>query len=204
MASLITDAPWTVDDDDLDRLRAAGLGDEAIVQVVTIAAVFNHLVRAADGTGVEADYPSPLPRFEVERDRAPIPRPERDAWPITKPRLPLSLRPATEAALSAWRAYAFADGAGLSARDRAVLAHTAAHALCDARGAAEHPAPSLDDPRESALAAYAEKLTITPWGMSATDLTPLRALGLDDRALLHVIATVGLQNTLSRLHLALG
>ncbi len=33
---------------------------------------------------------------------------------------------------------------------------------------------------------------------------PLRALGLDDRALLHVIALVGHQNAMSRVRLALG
>ncbi len=55
MASLLTEAPWTVDAGDLDRLRAVGLGDATVVQVVTIAAMFNHLVRAADGTGIELE-----------------------------------------------------------------------------------------------------------------------------------------------------
>lgn len=201
---MLTDAPWAVDEGDIAELREAGLDDEAVVQVVTIVAMFNHLVRAADGTGIEADYPSPLPRFEVDRDREPLPRPERAKWPSPRPRLPLSLRPATEAALAAFRAYVLAPGAGLSARDRAVIARTAALHLCDAAGLAEHGNALPRDAREAALAAYAEKLTVSPWKMTADDLAPLRAAGLDDRGALHVIATVGLQNALSRLRLALG
>ncbi|MFT3772107.1 MAG: hypothetical protein QM820_42415 [Minicystis sp.] len=204
LASLLTDAPWTVDDGDLERLRAAGLDDEGAVQVVTIAAVFNHLVRMADGTGVEADYPSPLPRFEVDRAREPIPRPDRAEWPTARPRLSRALRPATEASIAAWRDYIFTPGLGLSARDRAVIAGTAAFHLCDAAGVDEHGDATPRDAREAALSAYAEKLTRTPWRMSAEDLAPLRAQGLDDRGLLHVIATTGMQNALSRLRLALG
>ncbi|APR88164.1 hypothetical protein A7982_13513 [Minicystis rosea] len=202
-ASLLTDAPWTVDDGDFARLREGGLDDEAIVQVVTIAAVFNHLVRMADGTGIEADYPSPLPRFEVDRDREPLPRPERADWPVPRPRLSLSLRPASEAAIAGWRAYIFTEGAGLSARDRAVIARTVAWHVCDAASVEEH-GEGPRDAREATLAAYAEKLTVSPWRMSAEDLAPLRAEGLDDRGVVHVIATVGLQNALSRLWLALG
>src|SRR6185437_6104793 len=81
MASLLTEAPWTVDAGDLDRLRAVGLGDESVVQVVTIAAMFNHLVRAADATGIEFDYTTALPKLAVNRDRAPVPRPAPAEWP---------------------------------------------------------------------------------------------------------------------------
>lgn len=204
IASLVTEAPWTVDAGDLDRLRAAGLRDDEIVQAVTIAAVFNHLTRAADATGVEPDYASALPRMVVDAARDPLPRPPPDAWPTPAPRLPLSLRPALEEALVRWRSYARTPTPRLSARDRAVLARTSAHGTCDAAGVAEHAEAVPGTPREQALAAFAERLTLTPWRMRPDDLDALRAHGLDDRSLLEAIAVVGFQNMESRVRLALG
>jgi alkylhydroperoxidase family enzyme len=203
-ASLLTDAPWTVDAGDLGRLRAAGLRDDEIVQTVTIVAVFNHLTRVADGTAIEFDYTTQLAEYEVDRTREPLPRPDPSEWPRPEPRLPLSLRPDTAAALAAWRAFAFTPDAGLSARDRAVIARATAHHLCDAAGVAEHADAVPASAREAALAGYAEKLTLSPWRMTASDLAPLRAEGLDDRGLLHAIALVGHQNAASRVRLALG
>ncbi len=48
---------------------------------------------------------------------------------------------------------------------------------------------SMLSPREIALAHYAEKLTIEPGGTSERDVEPLRAAGLDDRAI-HDLAVV--------------
>jgi alkylhydroperoxidase family enzyme len=203
LASLLTEAPWTVDGGDLDRLRDAGVSDEGVVQAVTIAAMFNHLTRVADATAIDFDYATALPRVEIDRAQPPLPRPEPAEWPIPAPRLPLSLRPGTADAIAAWRAYAFAEGDGLSTRDRAVLARTAAFHVCDAAGVAEHGDPPRTA-REEALAAFAAKLTVAPWQQKEADLAPLRGLGLSDRGVLHAIAVVGLQNTLSRLRLALG
>jgi alkylhydroperoxidase family enzyme len=204
MAALLTDAPWTVDAEDLAGLSAVGLSDEGVVQAVTIAAIFNHLVRTADGTGIEFDYESALPRLQVDRGREPVPRPDPSAWPRVAPRLPRSLRPATMAAIEAWRAFLLERSDVLPRRDRAVIARTAAFHNCDAVGVEAWAGAAPGTARERALAAYAEKLTVTPWRMAEADLGPLRALGLDDRGVLHVIAGVGLQNMLSRLQLALG
>jgi alkylhydroperoxidase family enzyme len=204
MASLLTEAPWTVDAGDLGRLRAVGLGDEAIVQAITIAAMFNHFVRAADATGVEFDYVTALPKLAVDRDRAPAPRPAPAEWPRPAPRLPRALRPATMAAFEAWRAYLFERSDALPRRERAVIARTAALHLCDAAGVEAWSGAGAETSREQALAAFAEKLTVTPWRMDPEDLEALRAEGLDDVQVLHAIAGVGLQNVLSRVHLALG
>ena len=204
MASLLTEAPWTVDAGDLDRLRAVGLGDESVVQVVTIAAMFNHLVRAADATGIEFDYTTALPKLAVNRDRAPVPRPAPAEWPRPEPRLPRSLRAATMAALEAWRAYLFERSEVLLRRERAVIARTAAFHLCDAAGVEAWAGAAAETARERALAAFAEKLTVTPWRMDPRDVEALRAEGLDDVQVLHAIAGVGLQNVQSRVHLALG
>lgn len=204
LASVLAEAPWTVDDEDLGRLRAAGLPDEAIVQAVSVVAMFSHFTRTADATGISPDYETALPRLEVDVDREPLPRPDRSEWPRVAPRLPLELRPDTAAAVARWRAYVLTPSEGLTAADRAVLARAAARHLCDAAGEAEHAAGEPRSPREAALAAFAEKLTVTPWRMREADLGPLRRAGLDDRAVLHAVAVVGFQNAASRIRLALG
>jgi alkylhydroperoxidase family enzyme len=204
MASLLTEAPWTVDAGDLARMRAAGLSDEGIVQAVTIAAIFNHLTRAADATGLRFDYATELPPLAVDRAREPVPRPPPAGWPAPEPRLPLSLRPATAAAVDRWAAYVRAPSPALPARDRAVLGRAAAFATCDAAGVSTWGDATPRSPREAALAAFAEKLTVTPWRMSEDDLAPLRGEGLDDRGVLDVVGVVGFQNMSSRLRLALG
>jgi alkylhydroperoxidase family enzyme len=194
-----------VDDSVLQRLRDDGLSDEAIVQAVAVAAMFSHLTRVADATGLELDYDSPLPRFEVDASREHLPRPDPSAWPAVGPaRLPLALLPPFPGALAALQERVFTPTEALSARDRAVIVRAAAFQLCDAAGVAAHDGAAPRSPREAALAAYAEKLTLTPWRMTEADLAPLRREGLDDRALLHVIALVGFQNVASRLQLALG
>lgn len=49
-------------EEDLGRLRAAGLGDEAILHAVEVASYFNFVNRLADGLGVrlEEAWPHPL------------------------------------------------------------------------------------------------------------------------------------------------
>ncbi len=108
------------------------------------------------------------------------------------------------AAFEAWRAYLFDESDVLPRRERAVIARTAAFHLCDAAGVEAWAGTSAASARERALEAFAEELTVTPWRMSAQDLNPLRAEGLDDLQILHAVAGVGLQNVLSRVHLALG
>jgi alkylhydroperoxidase family enzyme len=204
LAARITEAPWTVGAEDIERLRGVGLSDEAIVQAITVAAMFNYFTRVADGTGIEFDYISPLPRIEVDRSREPLPRPASFPKREPVPGVSLALRPATQAAVARWKAYAFDSDAPLSRRDRAVLRRTAAFHLADAAGLAEHADAAPRDDREAALAAYAEKLTRTPWAMEDGDLAPLRRAGLKDRGLLHVISVTALENVLARLRLALG
>jgi alkylhydroperoxidase family enzyme len=204
LASLITEAPWTVDDDDLDRVRAAGVSDEGVVQAVTVAAMFNHLTRVADATGVEPDYASPLPRIEVDASRAPLPRPDPAEIRPRTPRLSLSLRPRTEEAIARWRAHAQTPSAALGAEERAVIGRAAAHFTGDAAGAASWGDARPETAREAALAGFAERLTVAPWRVTDGDLEALRREGLEDRGLLDVIALVGFQNMDSRVRLALG
>jgi alkylhydroperoxidase family enzyme len=206
LATVMTEAPWTVGDEDLDRLRAAGVSDEGIVQAVTIAAIFNHLTRVASGTGVEPDYASPLPRMRLDWHHAGILRPDAAEWPKppAAPRLQLALRPATREAIEAWSAYAQTPSEALPSEDRAVIRRAVANGLCDAAGVAAWGDAQPNSARQGSLVEYAEVLTVMPWRIAADDLDPLRQLGFDDRGLLDVIGLVGFQNMESRLRLALG
>jgi alkylhydroperoxidase family enzyme len=205
LASLLTEAPWTLDAEDTARVRAAGVSEEGLVQAVTITAVFNYLPRVADGTGIEYDYESPLDRLKVDTSIDALPRPPRDEWPRVPPGTAeaLSLRPATAGAFDAWKAYIFGREAPLSRRDRAVIARVAAASCCDATEVTAFAGNEPANAREEALAAYAHKLSLTPWRMAPGDLGPLRAHGLDDAGILDVIAVTAFENAYSRLRFGL-
>jgi len=51
----LTRTPRAMRRDDVDALRAAGLSDEAVHDVVQIAALFNYYNRLADGLGIELE-----------------------------------------------------------------------------------------------------------------------------------------------------
>ncbi len=173
---------------DVDDLRAAGLSDAAIVHVVVQSAFFNYLNRVADGVGIDFDYESPLPRMEKDATLEPVRATSTFGNPVTA--LRLADRPGTAEAFARWRAYLL-DGR----RERQVIAAAVAAELGDASVAAADPA----SPLEHALAAYAITLTSAPWQLSASSLAPLRGFGLDDRAILDVIAVASCQNTVSRI-----
>jgi uncharacterized peroxidase-related enzyme len=54
-ASKLTRDPAGVTVDDLDPLRAAGLDDSAIHDVVQVVALFNYYNRLADGLGIDPE-----------------------------------------------------------------------------------------------------------------------------------------------------
>jgi uncharacterized peroxidase-related enzyme len=57
--------------------------------------------------------------------------------------------------------------------------------------------------RERALAAYAEKLTLTPAEVTAEDLQPLRDAGYDDHQIMEAVQVVGMFNMTNRVSTAL-
>jgi uncharacterized peroxidase-related enzyme len=59
-------------------------------------------------------------------------------------------------------------------------------------------------PREQALCAYAEKLTLAPTEMTEADLAPLRAQGLNDAQILELVQVIGMFNMTNRVSSALG
>ncbi len=71
------------------------------------------------------------------------------------------------------------------------------HALADAVLADWRGAPL--DPVDSALCAYAEKLTRMPAAMTEADLQPLRAAGLDDPAIHHAVQVIAYFNYINRI-----
>lgn len=59
-------------------------------------------------------------------------------------------------------------------------------------------------PRQRAMLDYTDKLTRTPWDMTEEDLRPLRAAGLDDRAILDVNQTAAYYAYVNRVADGLG
>ena len=67
----------------------------------------------------------------------------------------------------------------------------------------DYRAARLTD-RQRALCEYAEKLTRTPWEMTAADLDRLRATGLSDRAILDAVQVISYFNYINRVADGLG
>lgn len=59
-------------------------------------------------------------------------------------------------------------------------------------------------PREAAMAAYAELLTVHPADVVEADLGPLRAVGLDDHQIVELVQVVAMFNMTNRVSSALG
>jgi hypothetical protein len=199
-ATTLTAAPWSITSEFGVRLAAQGFGVEAVQTATGVVAMFNYLTRVADATGIEFDYQSPLPVFQPDRDREPMARPDRAAWPVIASDLrTLSALPAVTEAWQEWHEYVFDSDTPLTGRERRVLAAAAASACCDATRADELAAYIPGNDRDLRLVAFASKLSRQPWAMGPADLQALRDAGYPEPALLHAISVVALQNAESRL-----
>lgn len=202
-AHVLTEVPWAVDASDIGRLRQENISDAAIEQAILVAAFFNYFPRVADGTGVEFDYESPLPRIEVDKTREPLPRIPVAEWNVSVDgsTLPKFVHaPFVEAKLAPWRGLHLEREMPFGRATRALIARAAAEELCDF---AAHGHWKDIEPRETAdrcLVDFARKLTKTPWAMSAGDVEALRREGLSDEAILGAITLVAYQNAISRMH----
>lgn len=202
LARLVSEAPWTATAGDLEAARGAGLSDDAILQTVALSAFFNYLNRVADAIDLDFDYQSALPRISRDPAREPLARPPPARWPRAHALgLRLAARAKTAEAYGRWRSYVMEREAPLSRRDRRVLARAVAQTLCDAATCEALADASPRGARESALAAYAEKLSLTPWRLAREDLQGLTTLGLSDEGVLDVISVSAHQTTASRLSL---
>lgn len=202
-ATTLTAQPWTLTPDFAAELSAQGVDAAAIEAATGVIVVFNYLTRVADASGIEFDYASPLPRFQPQRDRRAMPRPDRGSWPVVEPELRTFARfPTLAQAWQRWQEYVFDSDRPLTRRDRRVLALAAAVECCDRWRADTLADFEPRDERERRLAGFAGKLSREPWRMDPADLEALRELGYPEPALLHAIAVVALQNAQSRLALA--
>ncbi len=197
-ARSLTARPWTVGTTDIRRLTEVGLSATSIALVIGLVALFNYLTRVADGTGIEADYETELPRFVYRGVAESVPRPEAAEWPPVNSSIELlSLLPDVRAAWERWRDYLLQGPTLLPAATRQQLRGIAARNACDAS-----VAPARTE-AVNALSDFAEKLSRTPWLVASPDVEALRSTGLDDLAILHVIAVVGYQSAESRLRIGL-
>jgi alkylhydroperoxidase family enzyme len=60
-AEKLTRAPWTMRSEDVDDLRRAGFGDDAISDGTQVIGYFNYINRIADGLGVDLEPEMPPP-----------------------------------------------------------------------------------------------------------------------------------------------
>ena len=204
-ARALTARPWTIGPADIGRLSEARLSRPSIVLVIGLVALFNYLTRVADGTGIEADYGTELPRFVYRGVTEPVRRPEPAEWPPVDSSIQLlALLPGVHEAWCRWREYVLDCPTPIPETTRLGLRTIAARTACDAVIAPPDRAdPKAADDLPDALSDFAEKLSRTPWLTTAADVDALRALGMDDQAILHVIAVVAYQSAESRLRIGL-
>jgi alkylhydroperoxidase family enzyme len=187
LASVVSETPWALSPDHHARSRDAGLSDDDLLHAIALAALFGHLNRIADAVAVPLDYevrhlPSHAEPATPPLHRAPAPR-------RGTPALAIESRPATAAALTAWRDY-------LVARDPANLQIAAWVAGLLGDG---DPVPA----DASALRRLVEQVTLAPWQLGDDAFAPLRASGYDDAALFDVCAAASSFGVFSRIRVAL-
>ena len=196
----VTEAPWSLARDDRDRAHVAGLSDEDILHAIALSAYFGHLNRIADAVDVPLDYK--VTRMPPATDpSAPAMSPSMVA--ITgRPALELSRRPATAAALTAWRSYMFDRDAPLTRRSRTVIARWVALWLGD--GGISAPSDLTINPLDDALRELAELVTLAPWQLAEGSYKRLRTAGYDDAQLFDAVASASSTGMFSRITVALG
>jgi alkylhydroperoxidase family enzyme len=200
MTIQIAEAPWKLSRDHKTRAMAAGLSEEDILHVVLIDALFGHLNRIADATGVALDYDVKLQPPAIDPSAPPWPSAPK---PMThRSAIDLARRPATAAALIEWRNYVFHRDEPITRRQRTLLARWVAAWLGD--GGISPPADMTANPLDDALRAVAEVVTLAPWRLSDATYAPLRAAGFDDAAIFDVCATASTAGVFSRIEVALG
>jgi alkylhydroperoxidase family enzyme len=204
LARLVTEAPWTLARADLARAHAVGLSDEAVLSVIAVSAVFNHLNRMADAVGIELDYEVAIQPPARVPDTPPLARPEPSAWPDPDAARPLELSrwPVTAEALADCRAYLMERDTPLSRRQRDVIARAVAERLGDAatvRRLHSEPLSEID----RALERFADIATLAPWRLGAGTLALLRAASLTEPAVFDAMAVTSFANLASRLDVAL-
>lgn len=202
LAAVVTETPWALSPGHHLRARDAGLSDDDLLHAIALSAYFGHLNRIADAVGIALDYEVQHAPPHAEPAVPPLPRapaPRRGT-----PMLAIESRPATAAALAAWRDHVVARSpASLQ------IAGWVAELLGDggqAPGGGD-PVPGGGDPApgggEPALRALVEQVTLAPWRVGDASFAPLRAIGHDDAALFDACAAASSFGVFSRIRVAL-
>lgn len=199
LAVVVTEAPWSLSRTHRDRAHAAGLGDEDILHAIALSAYFGHLNRIADAVEVPLDYAVEL--VPPKAVAAVEPWPTATAPVVGRLAIELERRPATAAALAAWRTYAFERDAPLTRRQRHVIARWVALWLGD--GGISRPDDLTANPIDDALRQLAELVTLAPWKLGEPSFAGLRAAGFDDAALFDACVVASTAGVLSRITVAL-
>ena len=197
MATTLTAQPWALTGEAVQEAGRQGLDEEQIEAAVGVISMFNYFTRAADATGIEFDYQTPLPAFEPNLRQVTAPRPDRSSQPVAPRRRPQ--HPPLQAAWASWRTYVLDADEPISRRERRLLASVAAEEAADWEGAEALNGGKSAEDGDDRLVGFARKLSRQPWSMEAADLERLRAAGYCEEAVLHVISVVAHQNADSRL-----
>ncbi len=199
LAVVVTTEPWSLSRGHHSRAHEAGLSDDDILHAILLSSYFGHLNRIADAVAVPLDY---LVVLQVPATDPTVPALEPSPLAITgKPALDLAHRPATAAAIAAWRTYMFDRDAPLTRRQRTVIARWVSSYLGD--GSISNPADLTANPVDHALRLLAELVTLAPWQLSDTSFTQLRKQGLDDAALFDACAVASSAGMFARVTVAL-
>jgi alkylhydroperoxidase family enzyme len=197
IAALVTEAPWLLTPDHRGRAHAAGLGDDELLHAIALSAFFGHLNRIADAVAVALDYEVAQQPPHAEPATPPLPRAPAPAPRRGAPALAIEARPATAAALAAWRDYLLARRPV-----NRVIAAWVAELVGDDTIAGGSPAPP-SEPELRALRALVEQVTLAPWQLSTDRFAALRAQGYDDTAVFDACAAASSFGAFCRLRVAL-
>lgn len=199
LAVIVTIEPWALSRAHHQAWLAAGLTDDELLHAVMLSAYFGHLNRIADAVAVPLDYIVQLP---VPPSDPSVPPFSASALAVTgRPAIDPARRPATLAAIAAWRTYIFDRDAPLSRRQRTVLARWVSHYLGD--GNISSPDDLTANPIDSALRELAEVVTLAPWQLADASFSALRRQGFDDAAVFDACAVASSAGTFSRITVAL-
>lgn len=196
IAQVVTEAPWTLSPGFHQRARDAGLSDDELLHAIALSAYFGHLNRIADAVAVPLDYD--VRRLPSHAEPATPALARAPAVMRGAPALAIESRPATAAALAAWRDY-IAGKHPASAR----IAAWVGELVGDGEAAAGARGTDAGDPGDLALRALVEQVTLAPWQLGDTSFAALRALGHDDAALFDACAAASSSGVFSRIRVAL-
>jgi hypothetical protein len=196
----VTQTPWSLSRADRDRAHTAGLSDDDILHAIALSAFFGHLNRIADAVDVPLDYT--VQRVPPAADSTVDAMAPSTIAVTGRAALELTRRPATSAAMIAWRSYMFDRDAPLTRRSRTVIARWVALWLGD--GGISAPADLTVNPIDDALRELAELVTLAPWKLTDQSFARLRAGGFTDAQLFDAVAVASSTGVFSRITVALG